>query len=118
MSAEYSSFAGWEKNSSKLSNNFAELIVTVGVGPRIISYRPAEGRSVFKLVNDQAGKTKSRMTGRFAEGIGSGLPPRILEMTRVFSMRSITRRFSTRSKMTLPSASPTSSRNLRRFAGK
>ena len=56
MSAEYSSFAGWEKNL-KLSNSFAELIVTVGVGPRIISYRPAEGRSVFKLVNEQAGKS-------------------------------------------------------------
>ncbi len=52
MSAEYSSFAGWEKNL-KLSNSFAEVIVTLDVGPRIISYRPAKGRSVFKLVNDQ-----------------------------------------------------------------
>jgi hypothetical protein len=57
MPAEYSSFAGWKKNL-KLSNGFAELIVTVEVGPRIISYRPAEGRSVFKLVEDQAGKSK------------------------------------------------------------
>jgi hypothetical protein len=56
MSAEYSSFADWEKNL-KLSNSSAEVIVTVGVGPRIISYRPAEGRSVFKLVSDQAGKS-------------------------------------------------------------
>jgi hypothetical protein len=56
MSAEYSSFAGWEQNL-KLSNSFAEVVVTIGVGPRIISYRPAEGRSVFKLMNDQAGKS-------------------------------------------------------------
>ena len=56
MSAEYSSFAGWEKNL-KLSNSFAEVIVTLDVGPRIISYRPAKGRTVFKLVNDQAGKS-------------------------------------------------------------
>jgi hypothetical protein len=56
MSAEYSSFAGWEKNL-KLSNSFAEVIVTLDVGPRIISYRPAKGRSVFKLVNDQVGKS-------------------------------------------------------------
>jgi hypothetical protein len=57
MSAEYSSFAGWEKNL-KLSNSFAEVIVTVAVGPRIISYRPAGGQSVFKLVDDQAGESK------------------------------------------------------------
>jgi hypothetical protein len=56
MSAEYSSFAGWEKNL-KLSNSFAEVIITVAVGPRIISYRPAGGRSVFKLVDDEAGKS-------------------------------------------------------------
>jgi hypothetical protein len=56
MPAEYSSFAGWEKNL-KLSNGFAEVIITVAVGPRIISYRPAGGRSVFKLAEDQAGKS-------------------------------------------------------------
>jgi hypothetical protein len=56
MSAEYSSFAGWEKNL-KLSNSFAEVIITVAIGPRIISYRPAGGRSVFKLVDDEAGKS-------------------------------------------------------------
>jgi hypothetical protein len=56
MPAEYSSFAGWEKNL-KLSNGFAEVIITVAVGPRIISYRPAGGRSVLKLVEDQAGKS-------------------------------------------------------------
>ena len=56
MAAEYSSFAGWERNL-RLSNDFVEVIVTLEVGPRIISYRPAQGRSVFKLVREQAGKS-------------------------------------------------------------
>jgi hypothetical protein len=56
MAAEYSSFSGWERNV-KLSNGFAEAVITLEVGPRIISYRPLEGRSVFKLVGDQAGKS-------------------------------------------------------------
>jgi hypothetical protein len=57
MSAEYSSFAGWGKNL-KVSNAFVEIIITLEVGPRVISYRPVEGRSVFKLVADEAGKSK------------------------------------------------------------
>ncbi len=57
MAAEYSSFAGWERNL-RLSNDLVEVIVTLEVGPRIISYRPAQGRSVFKLVRDEAGKSK------------------------------------------------------------
>jgi hypothetical protein len=47
MATEYSSFAGWERNL-KLSNDFVEVIITLEVGPRIISYRPVQGRSVFK----------------------------------------------------------------------
>ena len=57
MAVEYSSFAGWERNL-KLSNGLVEIIITVEVGPRIISYRPAQGRSVFKLAADEAGKSK------------------------------------------------------------
>jgi hypothetical protein len=57
MAAEFSTFAGWEKNL-KLSNGFAEVIVTLEVGPRIISYKPVQGRSVFKLVKEQAGGSK------------------------------------------------------------
>jgi hypothetical protein len=56
MAAEYCSFAGWERNV-KLSNGFAEAIITLEVGPRIISYRPVQGRSVFKLVDEEAGKS-------------------------------------------------------------
>jgi hypothetical protein len=57
MAAEYSSFAGWERNL-KLSNDSVEVIITLEVGPRIISYRPVQGRSVFKLVHEEAGKSK------------------------------------------------------------
>ena len=42
----------------KLSNDFVEVIITLEVGPRIISYRPVQGRSVFKLVREQEGKSK------------------------------------------------------------
>ena len=56
MAFKYSSFAGWEKNL-KLFNDSVEVIITLEVGPRIISYRPLEGQSVFKLVDEEAGKS-------------------------------------------------------------
>ena len=56
MAFKYSAFAGWEKNL-KLFNDSVEVIITLEVGPRIISYRPLEGRSVFKLVDEEAGKS-------------------------------------------------------------
>jgi hypothetical protein len=56
MAVEYSSFAGWGKNL-KLFNDAVEVIITLEVGPRIISYRPLDGQSVFKLVGEEAGKS-------------------------------------------------------------
>lgn len=56
MPVEYSSFAGWAKNL-KLFNDAVELIITLGVGPRIISYRPLDGENVFKLVGEEAGQS-------------------------------------------------------------
>jgi hypothetical protein len=56
MAAKYSSFAGWDKNL-KLFNDSVEVIITLEVGPRIISYRSLEGRNVFKLVDEEAGKS-------------------------------------------------------------
>jgi hypothetical protein len=56
MAVEYSSFAGWKKNL-KLFNDAVEVIITLEVGPRIISYRPLEGQSVFKLVDAEAGQS-------------------------------------------------------------
>jgi hypothetical protein len=59
VAAEYSNFAGWEKNL-KLANDSVELMVTLEVGPRVISYRPLNGHNVFKLVEDEAGKSNEK----------------------------------------------------------
>jgi hypothetical protein len=59
VAAEYSNFAGWEKNL-KLANDSVELIVTLEVGPRIISYRPVNGHNVFKLVEEEAGRSNEK----------------------------------------------------------
>ena len=49
-------YHGW-KNNLCLSNGEAELIITLDVGPRIISYCLAGGKNVFKNYEDQLGKT-------------------------------------------------------------
>jgi hypothetical protein len=48
-------YQGWKKNL-RLSNGDAELIVTLDVGPRILSYRLRDGKNVFKEYPDQLGK--------------------------------------------------------------
>jgi hypothetical protein len=53
---EYAPFGGWNKNL-KLSNDSVELIVTLEVGPRIISFRPLDGKNVLKVVAEQSGKS-------------------------------------------------------------
>jgi len=49
-------YQGW-KNNLRLSNGDAELLVTLDVGPRILSYRLSDGKNVFKEYPDQLGKT-------------------------------------------------------------
>jgi hypothetical protein len=49
-------YQGW-KHNLRLSNGDAELIVTLDVGPRVISYKPAGGKNVFKEFTDQLGKS-------------------------------------------------------------
>jgi hypothetical protein len=49
-------YGGW-KNNLRLSNGAVELIVTLDVGPRILSYKLAGGKNVFKEFADQLGKT-------------------------------------------------------------
>jgi hypothetical protein len=56
MAVEYSSFAGWGKNL-RLFNDAVEVIITLEVGPRIVSYRPLDGQNVFKLIDEEAGKS-------------------------------------------------------------
>jgi len=62
-------FGGW-KNNLRLTNAYAELIVTLDVGPRIISYRLPKGANCFKTFDEQLGGSgepewKSRGGHRF-----------------------------------------------------
>jgi hypothetical protein len=49
-------FKGW-KNALKIENADAELIATLDVGPRILSYRLKNGTNVLKEYADQLGKS-------------------------------------------------------------
>src|SRR4051795_13689004 len=51
---ELVAYRGW-KNNLRIDNGDAELIVTLDVGPRILSYRLAGGTNVFKEYAEQMG---------------------------------------------------------------
>ncbi|MDQ6808419.1 MAG: DUF4380 domain-containing protein [Verrucomicrobiota bacterium] len=53
---DYVTYAGWP-NNVRLANDHAEIIVTLDVGPRVISYRMAGARNVFKNYEAQLGGT-------------------------------------------------------------
>jgi hypothetical protein len=55
VTMETVAYKGWEHNV-RLTNGDVELIVTLDVGPRIISYRLADGPNVFKEYAEQLGK--------------------------------------------------------------
>jgi hypothetical protein len=56
VAIDYVSFGGWKTNL-RLANEHAELIITLDVGPRVISYRTTDGRNVFKTFDAQLGGT-------------------------------------------------------------
>jgi hypothetical protein len=56
VTVEKVAYQGWQ-NNLRVSNGQAELILTLDVGPRIISYRLANGKNVFKNYPDQMGKS-------------------------------------------------------------
>ena len=56
MAIDYVSFGGWP-NNVRLANAHAELIITLDVGPRVISYRTSAGANVFKTFEAQLGGT-------------------------------------------------------------
>ena len=56
MAVDYITFGGW-KNNLRLANERTELIITLDVGPRVISYRTAGGTNVFKTFDRQLGGT-------------------------------------------------------------
>lgn len=47
-------FGGWPDNL-RIASEHAEVIVTLDVGPRVISYRTRDGENVFKTFADQLG---------------------------------------------------------------
>ncbi len=49
-------YKGW-KNNLRLTNGEAELILTLDVGPRVISYKLTGGKNVFVELDDQMGKS-------------------------------------------------------------
>src|SRR5581483_8622355 len=49
-------YGGW-KNNLKIGNGTVELIVTLDVGPRVISYKPAAGANVFHEAANELGKS-------------------------------------------------------------
>jgi hypothetical protein len=55
LAVEAVEYRGWAHNL-RLSNGDAELIVTLDVGPRVLSYRLAGGKNVFKEYDEQLGK--------------------------------------------------------------
>lgn len=54
MKSEILSFGGWRRNL-RLFNDSAELIITLDVGPRIISYRAGDGESILGTLSEQMG---------------------------------------------------------------
>lgn len=53
MYLEQTTFGGW--NALTLRNNHVELVLTLDVGPRLISYRSLCGENVLKVYESQAG---------------------------------------------------------------
>lgn len=57
MAVDHVSFGGWP-NNVRISNEHAELIITLDVGPRVISYRTRDGENVFKNFEAQLGGSR------------------------------------------------------------
>jgi hypothetical protein len=56
MKTEIIPHAGWERNL-RLTNDQIEIVVTLDVGPRVISFRTKDGANVFKTFDGQLGGT-------------------------------------------------------------
>lgn len=54
MKTEVIPHSGWERNL-RLANDQIELVITLDVGPRIISFRTKNGANVFKTFDEQLG---------------------------------------------------------------
>ena len=57
MKIETTAFGGWA-NCLRIANDHAELIITLDVGPRVLSYQHLPGKkNIFKINTDEQGKT-------------------------------------------------------------
>jgi hypothetical protein len=56
MNTEIIPHGGWERNL-RIANDQIELVVTLDVGPRVISFRTKNGANVFKTFDEQLGGT-------------------------------------------------------------
>jgi hypothetical protein len=57
MIFEKTTYRGW-KNCLRLANDYVELVITLDVGPRIISYALKGGKNVFKNYEEMMGVTE------------------------------------------------------------
>ena len=55
MKKEVASYAGWNRNL-RLTNDHLEMVVTLDVGPRIISLKTTQGENIFKNYDEQLGR--------------------------------------------------------------
>lgn len=73
MEIEIVEYHGW-KNNLAIRNKQIELIVTLDVGPRVISFRRLpDGQNVMKNYEEMLGKS-GRKNGRSEAAIASGWP--------------------------------------------
>lgn len=79
MQSEIVPYAGWN-NNLRLSNGQLEAIVTLDVGPRIISLRTAAGENILKQFSEQLGY-QSEMEWRIRGGHRFWLGPEDLELS-------------------------------------
>ena len=57
MKIETTAFGGWA-NCLRVANDHAELIITLDVGPRILSYQHLPGKkNIFKINTEEQGKS-------------------------------------------------------------
>lgn len=56
MQIQNVSYEGWQ-NNARLSNRHVELVVSLDVGPRVLSYKPLNGTNVFKNYPGQLGQS-------------------------------------------------------------
>ena len=65
MVTDHFAFAGWNDNL-QLSNNQVEVVILREVGPRIICFRPLNGRNVLRIFAEQSGESGEE--GRMIRG--------------------------------------------------